>query len=443
MMKPKSKLDASDIVFNVYSYFKSEKEKGKLYLSIDRIIDRTLAATGIRSRTTLNKVILPRINKSVSDQSNVSTSNAPTELDSLSLRPIIRKLDKFNQDLLRKTIFDLHREKIVPTLQKKLDRLEGSILISRTNLAIALNEMGFSFRKRGKKHYVKENPQIISDRCYFLRKIREYRTAGFHIVYLDETWVNQNHKPEFGWFPKDESVFPQVPAGKGQRFVILHAGFRTQGLLPGCNLVFKANSSEGDYHKEMNSKVFLEWWTDQLLPALNEPSVIVLDNASYHNTRIEETVPPPSNSRKQVMMDWLTARSINVPPNSKCVDLRALIKQNKPKSIYRTDVLAGEQGHFVLRLPVRHCELNPIELVWANCKNYIARNNTFKMVDVKRLVNESFERITPEVWTKCDNHVLDIENNYWQNDLIGKSTVQPVIINLNTSDSSDDGDSDF
>ena len=126
---------------------------------------------------------------------------------------------------------------------------------------------------------MKENPQIISDRCYFLRTIREYRRAGFQIVYSDETWVNQNHKPEFGWFPKDESVLPQVPAGKGQRFVILHAGCRTQGLLPGCNLVFKANSSEGDYHKEMNSKVFLEWWTDQLLPALNEPSVIVLDNA--------------------------------------------------------------------------------------------------------------------------------------------------------------------
>ena len=148
------------------------KEKGKLYLSIDRIIDRTLAATGIRSRTTLNKVILPRINKSISAQSNVSTSNAPTVLDSLSLRPKIRKLDKFNQDLLRKTIFDLHREKIVPTLQKILDRVEDSIVISRTSLAIALNEMGFSFRKRGKKHYAKENPQIISDSCYFLRKIR-------------------------------------------------------------------------------------------------------------------------------------------------------------------------------------------------------------------------------------------------------------------------------
>ena len=81
----------------------------------------------------------------------------------------------------------------------------------------------------------------------------------------------------------------------------------------------------------MTSKVFLEWWTDQLLPALNEPSVILLDNASYHNTRIEETVPPPSNSKKQVMMVWLTARSINVPPNSKCVDLKSPYKAKQTK----------------------------------------------------------------------------------------------------------------
>ena len=52
--KPKAKIDASDIVFNVYSYFKSEKEKGLLYISIDTLVKRTLAATGIRSRTTLN-----------------------------------------------------------------------------------------------------------------------------------------------------------------------------------------------------------------------------------------------------------------------------------------------------------------------------------------------------------------------------------------------------
>jgi transposase len=33
----------------------------------------------------------------------------------------------------------------------------------------------------------------------------------------------------------------------------------------------------------MNSFVFLEWFENQLMPALKNPSLVVLDNASYHN----------------------------------------------------------------------------------------------------------------------------------------------------------------
>ena len=237
-----------------------------------------------------------------------------TTVDTLAFRPKCRGLDKSNQDVLRKTIFDLHNERIMPTLDKILSRVEGTIIISKSSVAVA-------FRKRGKKHYVKENQQITADRCFFLRKIKEYKMAGFQVVYLDETWVNQNHRPECGWFPKDESTLPQLPSGKGRRYVILHAGCETKGPLPGCDLVFKAGSSDGDYHTEMNSKVFLEWWSDQLLPALDEPIVIVIDNASYHNIRPPETAPPKSNCRKQVMIDWLTERSINIPANSRCSDL--------------------------------------------------------------------------------------------------------------------------
>ena len=46
---------------------------------------------------------------------------------------------------------------------------------------------------------------------------------------------------------------------------------------------------------------------------------------------------------------------------------------------------------FVLRSPVRHCELNPIELIWAQMKRYVAcRNNTFRMKDVQKLTMKSF-----------------------------------------------------
>ena len=37
--------------------------------------------------------------------------------------------------------------------------------------------------------------------------------------------------------------------------------------------------------------------------------------------------------------------------------------------IYKTDYIANHYGHDVLRTPVRHCELNAIELIWAQLKS--------------------------------------------------------------------------
>jgi hypothetical protein len=42
----------------------------------------------------------------------------------------------------------------------------------------------------------------------------------------------------------------------------------------------------------MNSVVFLEWFENQLMAALKNPSLVVLDNASYHNVKSEDTVCP-------------------------------------------------------------------------------------------------------------------------------------------------------
>ena len=40
-------------------------------------------------------------------------------------------------------------------------------------------------------------------------------------------------------------------------------------------------------------------------------------------------------------------------------------KQKKTPVVYKTDKIANLHGHEVLRTLVRHCELNPIELIWA------------------------------------------------------------------------------
>ncbi|CAC9570722.1 hypothetical protein [uncultured Gammaproteobacteria bacterium] len=86
----------------------------------------------------------------------------------------------------------------------------------------------------------------------------------------------------------------------------MHAGNREEGLIDRCDLVFLAKAKDGDYHQEMNGPIFLNWFENQLMPALKSPSVIVLDNASYHNIKTEETVVPNFNQRKAVLQDYLS-----------------------------------------------------------------------------------------------------------------------------------------
>ena len=82
--------------------------------------------------------------------------------------------------------------------------------------------------------------------------------------------------------------------------IVLHAGNREEGLIDRCDLVFLAKAKDGDYHQEMNGPIFQNWFENQLMPALKSPSVIVLDNSSYHNIKTEETVVPNFNQRKAV-----------------------------------------------------------------------------------------------------------------------------------------------
>jgi hypothetical protein len=46
--------------------------------------------------------------------------------------------------------------------------------------------------------------------CNYLRKIRKFREDGYEIVYLDETWVNQNHATDYMWLPVDGSDAPKI-----------------------------------------------------------------------------------------------------------------------------------------------------------------------------------------------------------------------------------------
>ena len=129
-------------------------------------------------------------------------------------------------------------------------------------------------------------------------------------MYMDETWVNQNHCTYYIWLLNDESDAPKIPSGKGKRLIVLHAVTRSEGLIDGCDIVFLAQSKVGDYRQEMNSVVFLEWFENQLMPALKNHSLVVLDNASYHNVKTEDTVYLNFSQTKAVLQNYLTQHNI-------------------------------------------------------------------------------------------------------------------------------------
>ena len=113
------------------------------------------------------------------------------------------------------------------------------------------------------------------------------------------------------WLPVDGSDAPKIPSGKGKRLIVLHAGNREVGLIDRCDLVFLAKAKVGE---------------NQLMPALKSPSVIVLDNASYHNIKTEETVVLNFNQRKVVLQDYLSKHNISFQPLE--------TKLEAPRSLY-------------------------------------------------------------------------------------------------------------
>jgi hypothetical protein len=118
------------------------------------------------------------------------------------------------------------------------------------------------------------------------------------------------------------------------------------------------------------------------------------------------------SQKKAVLQSYLTQHNIPFSATDTKKVLYEKIKQKKILVVYKADKIANLHGHEILRTPVRHCELNPIELTWTQVKGFVAKNNTtFRLKDVKELTYAAFGQITKDVWTKAEEHVVKIKKN--------------------------------
>jgi len=72
------------------------------------------------------------------------------------------------------------------------------------------------------------------------------------------------------------------------------------GWVPGAKVIFKSTRKTGDYHGQMNQEMFTKWFKKKLLPNIPDNSLIIMDNASYHNVLAPLLAPTPLYKKEKI-----------------------------------------------------------------------------------------------------------------------------------------------
>lgn len=156
--------------------------------------------------------------------------------------------------------------------------------------------------------------------------------------------------------------------------------------------------NSADYHDEMNCEHFMEWMTDQYTFACTGWT----NNNHSGQCIVPEGQTPSTSDRKNDIQKWLDEHNITYNQTDIKTPLLKRVKQHRSEPLDLID----EAGHRVLRLPVAHCELNPIELAWASVKGYVAKHNkNYNLKVIERLTTDGFEHSTKEMWENFCRHV--------------------------------------
>lgn len=272
---------------------------------------------------------------------------------------------------------------------------------------------------------LRERDYVVNARRDYLIKKRSLDNSGKTLVYLDETFINKNYSgSDSSWYCEDWQANPLLnksfgpyinkPSGKGERFIILNA-ITKNGWIDGGKLVFKAKTNSGDYHGSMDENNFTKWFMTQLLPNIPDNSTIIMDNASYHNTYMDDGVPLLT-SKKIILQKWLSDHSIEFSDDFLRTQLIDLINKHRPERIYKFDDMLKNDPMYsgrnieILRTPQYHPELQPIEKCWAVIKQYMAQHCDFTLKGLRDNLEIAWTKVTSKTMDGIMKKVL-----YWQN----------------------------
>ncbi|CAH1983599.1 unnamed protein product [Acanthoscelides obtectus] len=332
------------------------------------------------------------------------------------------------------------RHVTIKTLKEELD-VKQIVDISKMSLCRLLPLIGFQYKQEDNRKALMEKSSVVALRAEFLRKYNENGNSPFKrtVVFLDETWIFAKGNRKRSW--QDGSVKgTRKPGGfEGKRYIVLHAG-HSGGFVENASLIYGTASKLGDYHGDMNGDTFLKWVKEKLVPNLEEPCLIVMDNASYHSVLVEKQ--PISSWTKAQVIQWLEGNNINFERNQFKSELLKLAKQHARPARFVVDEYLREHGHEVLRLPPYHCQFNAIELIWAQAKQYYDTHigeEGYGADKVLGMWQKALENCTPDRWASVVTHTEGVIDAWYNRQRI-LDNVPEVIITINGDDSSSDED---
>ncbi len=401
------------LVVNLVRHYEAKKpknsEKVEKPISGQTPMRAASLALGIGEATV--KRIMADYNKNGQDivVSPPKARGKPEYRASVNLQPVIRQYIRANNFRGEHVEVERLREYLINNYQAN---------IPSTTLWRALKRWGFVHGEGQRRSALKERDYVIIARRKYLRARRANRNPDGTLrrpeVYLDETYINKNHSNRFTWYLEEDGPWVNKPSGKGPRLIIINA-ITKDGWIEGAKLFFQAKKRTGDYHGQMDWENFSKWLINQLLPNIPANSVIIMDNAKYHNVLVDNAFPT-SKTLKREMQEWLTKNDYPWTEDMLKPELYTLCKRFAPVSEYKLDQIAKSYGHTILRTPQYHPELQPIETCWAIVKNYMANYCDFTMDGLRQNLSTAFSKVTDSTCRELISKVIEQEDKYWKED---------------------------
>lgn len=346
-----------------------------------------------------------------------------------------------DKTIIRNIIYSFYVEKkIMPSGSKLLAAIREEINFpwEISTLYKLLKAMGYKWKKCNSiRRILLERQDLVTWRGKYLKRLHYYRMENKDIIFINETWVDINLSFGKCW-QNEEELGTLKNTSLSDRLIIVHAGGKN-GFVPNAGLIFKANSTSGDYYGQMNATKFRKWILEKLLPNISSNTVVVMDNAPYHCVVLNK--PPGKYASKADMINWLMENNIPHAATMNKYELVELIARYKMfEKTYVIDEVLKMHGCIALRLPPYMHELNPFELVWAQLKRNISEKNTLMLTfaELESTTQEAIDSITPTEWENFCTHTEEIEKKYRDKDNLLETAIDDLSLNIHDTDTEED-----